>query len=105
MIGSLDAICFTTASTLTLLAPQFATGLTASTRPWSDLFVEAGIRGVAVPLTGAAAGGLTGAAMWFARPANSAHRHRRLVIALPLGVAVMLACYGGLAFIDAAVLP
>ncbi len=105
VIGSLAAISFTAAWTLTLLAPQFATGLTAQLRPWSGLFVEAWIRGVAVPLTAAAAGGLVGAALWFTRPASTSHRHRGLTLALPLGVLVVLAVYVALEFIDVAPLP
>jgi hypothetical protein len=105
VIGSMSAICFTAASTLTLLAPQFATGLTARDRPWSGLFVEAWIRGVAVPLTAAAAGGLVGAALWFTRSASPSHRHRWLTLALPLGMLVVLAIYIGLEFVDVAMLP
>lgn len=105
VIGSLGAIGFTAASTLTLLAPQFATGLTAREQPWSVLFVEAWIRGVAVPLTAAAAGGLVGAALWFTRPAHSSHRHRWLMPGLPLGMLVVLAVYVGLEFVDVSQLP
>lgn len=65
VIGALGAISFTAAATLTLLAPQFATGVTAGDRPTSVLLVQAGMQGVAVPLTAAAAGGLVGAALWF----------------------------------------
>ena len=70
MIGALGALTFTAAATLTRLAPQFATGL-VTRRPISGLIVEAGIRGVAVPLTAAAVGGLIGAALWF----TAAHEH------------------------------
>jgi hypothetical protein len=68
VIGALGAISFTAAATLTRLAPQFATGVTAGDRPASGLLVQAGIQGVAVPLTAAAIGGLVGAALWFSRP-------------------------------------
>ena len=67
MIGVLGALTFTAAATLTRLAPQFGTGV-VSKRPMESLLVEAGIRGVAVPLVAAAAGGLIGAALWFTRP-------------------------------------
>jgi RsiW-degrading membrane proteinase PrsW (M82 family) len=105
VIGSLSAISFTAAATLTLLAPQFTTGLMAHDRPFSTLLVEAGIRGVTVPLTAAACGGLVGAALWFTRPASSTHRHRWLSLALPLGIGVVLAAYAGLALIHRASLP
>ena len=67
VIGALGAICFTAAATLTRLAPQFATGVIAGDRPASVLLVQAGLQGVAVPLTAAALGGLVGAALWFGR--------------------------------------
>ena len=56
MIGALGALAFTAAATLTRLAPQFATGMVARARPVSSLIVEAGIRGVAVPITAACRG-------------------------------------------------
>lgn len=67
VFGALSAVTFTAAATLTRLAPQFGTGLTTD-RPASGLLVQAGIQGVAVPLTAAAMGGLVGAALWFGRP-------------------------------------
>ncbi|MDT5234005.1 MAG: hypothetical protein QOI39_4505, partial [Mycobacterium sp.] len=67
VIGALSAIAFVASATLTRLAPQFATGLTAQDRPVSGLLAEAGIQGAAMPLTAAAAGGLVGVALWFTR--------------------------------------
>ncbi len=66
-IGSLGAICFTAAATLTRLAPQFATGLVAGDRPATVLLVQAGVQGVAAPITAAALGGLVGATLWLGR--------------------------------------
>jgi hypothetical protein len=74
VIGALSAITFGASATLTRLAPQFATGLTAHDRPVSGLLAEAGIQGVAMPLTAAATGGLVGVALWFTRPAGSDRR-------------------------------
>ncbi|HYR14983.1 MAG TPA: zinc ribbon domain-containing protein, partial [Mycobacterium sp.] len=74
VIGALSAIAFVASATLTRLAPQFATGLTAQDRPVSGLLAEAGIQGVAMPLTAAAAGGLVGVALWFTRPAGMDRR-------------------------------
>ena len=56
-IGALGALTFTAAATLTRLAPQFTTGMINRVRPMDGLLVEAGIRGIAVPLTAAAVGG------------------------------------------------
>jgi hypothetical protein len=105
MIGALGAIGFNAAATLTLLAPQFATGLVARGQPVSTLVVEAGIRGVAMPLTAAAVGGMFGAALWFTRPASKSHQHRWLAFALPIGLAVVLVVYAGLGLIDIAPFP
>jgi hypothetical protein len=68
--------------------------------------VEAGIRGIAVPLTAAAVGGLIGAALWFSRPANKAHQHPGYVrIAMVLFVVAVVAVYAGLGLIDVARVP
>jgi hypothetical protein len=74
VIGALSAIAFVAAATLTRLAPQLATGPTAHDQPASELLAEAGIQGVAMPLTAAAAGGLVGVALWFTRPAGMNRR-------------------------------
>ena len=74
VIGALSAVAFVAASTLTRLAPQLATGPTANDRAVNGLLAEAGIQGVAMPLTAAAAGGLIGAALWFKRPAGMDRR-------------------------------
>lgn len=67
VIGALGSISFTSAATLTLLAPQFETGIRASDRAVDTLVVQAGIQLIAVPLTAAMLGGLFGMALWFGR--------------------------------------
>jgi PrsW family intramembrane metalloprotease len=100
VIGALSAIGFTASATLTRLAPQFATGPTAQDRPVSGLLAEAGIQGVAVPLTAAAAGGLVGVALWFTRPAD---RDRRpAVVLLVLSLVVVLGLYVALGLMELA---
>ena len=69
--------------------------------------VEAGIRGIAVPLTAAAVGGLIGAALWFTRPPSKAHQHRNYVRAghrrdRPSAV---MALYAALGLVDVARIP
>lgn len=86
VIGSLGAISFTAAATLIRLAPQFTTGVTAGDRPASVLLVQAGVQGVAVPLTAAALGGLVGAALWFGR--------RNVVVSSALGAVAIYAVLG-----------
>jgi hypothetical protein len=100
VIGALSAITFTAAATLTRLAPQFATGTTTEDRAISGLLAEAGIQGVAVPLTAAAAGGLVGVALWFTRPGD---RDRRpAVVLLVTSLLVVLGLYVALGLIEVA---
>lgn len=105
MIGAFGALTFSAAATLTRLAPQFGSGV-VSKRPMESLLVEAGIRGVAVPLTAAAAGGLIGAALWFTRPESKKAQHPGVVRAVLVGFAVaVLVLYVALGLIDVAHFP
>ncbi|BBW99402.1 hypothetical protein BST36_12000 [Mycolicibacterium moriokaense] len=105
MIGVLGALTFTAAATLTRLAPQFGTGV-VSKRPMESLMVEAGIRGVAVPLIAAAAGGLIGAALWFTRPESKKDQHPGMVRLVLVGLAsAILAVYLALGLVDVARFP
>ena len=65
VIGAIGAIGFTSAATLTQLAPQFQTGITAVDRSVDTLIIQGGIQLIAVPLTAAALGGLVGMTLWF----------------------------------------
>jgi hypothetical protein len=88
---------------LTKLAPQLATGPVARGRPVAGLLVEAGIRGVAMPLSAAAVGGMVGAALWFKRRTDGPQRHRWRAPALyGLEFVVVLIVYGGLGLVDIA---
>ncbi|MCV7282872.1 zinc ribbon domain-containing protein [Mycolicibacterium flavescens] len=60
VIGAWGAVVFTAAATLARLAPQFATGVTTEERPVAVLLVQAGIQGLALPVTAAALGGMVG---------------------------------------------
>jgi hypothetical protein len=105
MIGALGALSFTAAATLTRLAPQFGTGV-VSKRPMESMIVEAGIRGLAVPLTAAAAGGLIGAALWFTRPPSKENQRPGLVhLLLVLFAVAVLVVYLALGLIDVAHFP
>jgi hypothetical protein len=98
VIGALSAIAFTAAATLTRLAPQFATGATVHDRPVSGLLAEAGIQGVAVPLTAAAAGGLVGVALWFTRPED--RQRRPVIVSLVPSFLVVLGLYVALGLME-----
>lgn len=105
-IGALGALTFTAAATLTRLTPQFTTGLINRVRPLDGLLVEAGIRGIAMPLTAAAVGGLIGTALWFTRPPAKAHDNRRFVQAILIMIAVVvIAIYATMGVVDVASLP
>jgi hypothetical protein len=106
VIGSLGAISFTAAATLTRLAPQLATGVVAHDRPIGSLLVEAGIQGLAMPLTAAAVGGMVGAALWFRRRSDTSQPHRwHTLPALLPEFGVVLIVYAALGLIDVARLP
>jgi len=106
MIGAFGALAFTAAATITRLAPQFATGMIARSRPVSSLIVEAGIRGIAVPLTATAVGGLIGAALWFTRPPSKAHQHPGYVRAALAGFAsAVVGVYALLGLVDVTHVP
>jgi hypothetical protein len=89
LIGAVGAIGFTAASTLTRLAPQFATGMIAGDRPIVGLLLQAGLQGVAVPVIATSLGGLVGATLWFGR--------WKLIVS---SVLTTLVLYGGLGFME-----
>ena len=106
IIGALGALTFTAAATLTRLAPQFTTGMVNRVRPLEGLLVEAGVRGIAMPLTAAAVGGLIGTALWFTRPPAKAQDHPGFVRGtLVLIAVVVVAIYASLGLVDVARLP
>jgi hypothetical protein len=100
VIGALGSIAFVASATLTRLAPQLTTGPKAHDQPVSELLAEAGIQGVAMPLTAAAAGGLVGVALWFTRPAGM--DRRPAVVLLILSFLVVLGLCLGLGLMEAA---
>jgi len=103
VIGALSAIAFTAATTLTRLAPQFATGLIAKNQTVTGLLAEAGIHGIAMPLTAAAAGGLVGVALWFTRPADKGRRPA--IVLLASSLLVVLGLYVAIGLMEVASLP
>lgn len=104
-IGMLGAFAFMAAAAMTRSVPQFGTGA-ISKRPMESLLVEAGIRGIAIPLITAAAGGLIGAALWFTRPDSKKNQHPIMVRLVLVGLAAaILAVYLGLGLIDVARVP
>lgn len=105
-IGALGALGFTAAATLSRLSPQFDDGMVDHDRPLSGLLVQAGIQGVAVPLTAAATGALAGVALWFTPSSDDTpHGQRHVRTALALTTASIPACFVVLGLIDVAPVP
>jgi hypothetical protein len=101
LIGAAGAIAYTAAATLTRTAPQLTAGLVARHQTTGALLTQAGINGVAMPITAAAAGGLVGAALWFTRRPDRANQSRGpLRGAVLLALAVVMALYAGIGFVD-----
>jgi len=104
VVGALGALSFTTAATLTRLAPQFTSGLIDNVPP-TRLMLEAGLYGIAMPLTAAAAGGLVGMMLWF-RPGQRADLHpKRVRRALLTFTGAVVGLYTAIWVVDAARLP
>ncbi|MDT5238267.1 MAG: hypothetical protein QOD97_465 [Mycobacterium sp.] len=101
-IGSLGALCFVSAGSLTRLAPQLANG------PVDDdgqspihLVIAGAIQGVAIPLTAAAVGGAVGATLWFIRRTDARRRPRWYAATSPTpAIAFAVALYLGLGVLD-----
>jgi RsiW-degrading membrane proteinase PrsW (M82 family) len=98
LVGSIGAVGFTAASTITRLWPQLRTGIVAHDRPVHGIVVEALLQGVAVPLTAASIGGVVGAALWV-RVRSQVHLGRVLASAR-LMIPVALVIYAVLGLID-----
>jgi RsiW-degrading membrane proteinase PrsW (M82 family) len=99
LIGSLGAVAFTAASTITRLAPQLKTGIVAHGRPVESIVVEALLQGGTVPITAASIGGIVGAALWVRRRSQSGHLGRWLATARVM-VPVAIVLYAVLGVID-----
>jgi hypothetical protein len=101
--GMLGATCFTAAATLTQLAPQFETGVVAHGRPVDGLIVEAGIRGVTMPVTAAAVGGMLGVTLWLRLWRGTSGQRGWVFPAIVVAGPLTLVCaYGALGMTDVA---
>jgi hypothetical protein len=90
VVGALAALTFAAGATLTRLAPQFATGLLAHSRPIKGLIVEALLCGVTIPLTAAAAGGMIGITLWFKGQNSNPHERPGRIRAVLLVLAIVV---------------
>ena len=64
-IGALGALSVASTALMVRMFAQLSSGLVDRDQPLSDLLIEAGIRGVTVPVIATTAGGMIGAALWF----------------------------------------
>ena len=99
VIGALGSLAYTTAATVTWLAPQFVAGLLDYHDSWR-LLSRAILYGVFDPLTAAAAGGTMGLLLWF-RPGKRTEQPQRLRMILAICAAVCCCCYLGVYVVDA----
>jgi hypothetical protein len=97
-IGALAALFYTAAAIAVRVAPQVSNGLVAHHKPVSVLLMQAGVQGLAMPLTAAAAGGMTGVALWFNRRGEA--RRAPLRGAVIVAVLVVILVYGVLGVVD-----
>jgi hypothetical protein len=99
-IGARSALFFTAAAIAVRAAPQLSNGLVAHHKPTGVLLMQAVVQGLAMPVTAAAAGGLTGLALWFSRRGQSqGGPQRRAVIA---ALTIVVAIYVALGVVDVA---
>jgi hypothetical protein len=98
LIGAQGALAYTAAAILSRTAPQLSSGLVAHHKPVNVLLMQAGIQGIAMPLTAAAAGGVAGAALWFTRRAQPQRGPSRGAVISALTVVVLV--YAVLGVID-----
>lgn len=103
VIGSFTTVMFTAATTFARLAPQLAAG-PVSDRPVSEFIVEAGLRGVVLPLIAAAAGGIVGVALWFV-PHGSVARRRPVVWVVLVAVLFVVLVYSAMGMLEMVTMP
>jgi hypothetical protein len=100
VIGARAALFFTAAAIAVRAGPQLANGLVAHHKPVAVLLMQAGVQGLAMPLTAAAAGGLTGVALWFNRRGQSQRGPLQRAVIGALAVVVVI--YAVLGVVDVA---
>jgi hypothetical protein len=100
VIGARAALFYTAAAIAVRAVPQLSNGLVAHHKPIAVLLMQAGVQGLAMPLTAAAAGGLTGVALWFNRRGQFQRGPLRRAVIGALAVVVVL--YGVLGVVDVA---
>ncbi|MUL44528.1 zinc ribbon domain-containing protein [Mycobacterium sp. CBMA293] len=84
VIGASSALGVTGATTVVRMFAQLDSGLIDGDQPLSDFLIEAGIRGLTMPITAAAAAGMLGAALWFKSPKGPIRWRLLLIVIVPV---------------------
>ncbi|GAY15392.1 zinc ribbon domain-containing protein [Mycobacterium sp. shizuoka-1] len=100
VIGLIGATMFTVATNVVRMVPQFGETSVAGDQPVPAMLLEAGVRGVAEPLTGLSLGGLVGAALWY-----QGRRRRNALLIGGLGLLIGSAAYASVGLAQAYRLP
>ncbi|AQT82680.1 hypothetical protein B1R94_09325 [Mycolicibacterium litorale] len=100
VIGVIGATMFTVATNIVRMVPKIGETTVTGDQPVPDLLLEAGVRGVAEPLTGLSLGGLVGAALWYV-----GQRRRGPLLIGGLGLLIGAAAYSCVGIAQAYQLP
>ncbi|WP_396939572.1 zinc ribbon domain-containing protein [Mycolicibacterium sp.] len=97
-IGVLGATVFAVTVTMVRLVQEIDAGITISDQSVTDLLIEAGVRGLTMPLTAASVSGLVGIGLWYSRrPGVSRLRH---LAAGGLVLVVVAAAYANVGLVE-----
>lgn len=98
VIGVLGATVFAVTVTMVRLVQEIDAGITISDQSVTDLLIEAGVRGLTMPLTAASVSGLVGIALWYhRRPGASRIRH---LAGVALVLVVAAAAYANVGLVE-----
>lgn len=98
VIGVLGATVFAVTVTMVRLVQEIDAGITVSDQSVSDLLIEAGVRGLTMPLTAATVSGLVGIGLWYRRgPDASRVRH---FAAVGLILVIAAAAYANVGLVE-----
>ncbi|WP_445166071.1 zinc ribbon domain-containing protein [Mycolicibacterium sp. Dal123E01] len=98
VIGVLGATVFAVTATMVRLVQEIDAGITFSDQSVTDLLIEAGVRGLTMPLTAASVSGLVGIGLWHTRRPGSS-RVRHLVVS-GLILVVAAAAYANVGLVE-----
>jgi len=98
VIGVLGATVFAVTVTMVRLVQEIDAGITISGQSVTDLLIEAGVRGLTMPLTAVAVSGLVGIGLWYTRGPGASRM--RQVAAGGLVLVVAAAAYANVGLVE-----